>query len=496
MGLESDRNVVNAGINVVPNIQALDVTPGVRDMQQALQSGFVTADEIAEKMSQREALKNQLQTAVLKNGLAEQAIMPDAIKLKAAQTQAALAMQPDVTSLAHLQMQGQTLSAQDQLADAKYGGAITAFRTLAPLMGTIQQPTLADGSPDYATMAKQGATWQVARVAQADAEDRLKPIRQEPTKKQVGKETVSGVRLFNARDEDVSPGSPLWKELQTKRTAFSRLQAGQATVSPAASSVPAPTAPAPASLSAPQLPAQSAPMPGPASAVSATPAGPRLGHYDPELGYVTGHAVESTQTPEEMTRNMAESRALLVNIDNILPSVASSVGPAKGSGIGQAFVRVGAALGVPGAEKLYADQDRLRQLINHQVQLAAKNLHGNLSDKDVRFLMESLPGLGSTPEVMTQWLQQFRAMTDLNVKVLEGQAQRGASTLPGSVQSDADFEKFMADWKARANVPAATPSANALTDRAKTPPLAATPLFTPGAKGWVKSKTGQQYFLP
>jgi hypothetical protein len=101
------------------------------------------------------------------------------------------------------------------------------------------------------------------------------------------------------------------------------------------------------------------------------------------------------------------------------------VGPAAGSSPVQTLNQIGAAFGIRGKE--YESQVRLTQEINKKVLEGARNMKGNLSDKDVRFLKESFPALTSPEPVWTDFLNNWEKMIHLNEQVIRGTAAKGAS---------------------------------------------------------------------
>ena len=76
----------------------------------------------------------------------------------------------------------------------------------------------------------------------------------------------------------------------------------------------------------------------------------------------------------------------------------------RGTGVGAVANQMGSWFG--GTD--YGKQRELEMFITTRAMELAKNLKGNLSDKDVKFLKDTQPKLSDPPEVWDRWLAQFQ----------------------------------------------------------------------------------------
>lgn len=83
-----------------------------------------------------------------------------------------------------------------------------------------------------------------------------------------------------------------------------------------------------------------------------------------------------------------------------------SLGPLRGSTAGQAAAWLGAVFG---KEATYNNQRELEMFVNRQILDGAQKMKGNLSDRDVKFLVKGAPKLSDTPEVWKRYFAMLSA---------------------------------------------------------------------------------------
>lgn len=267
-------------------------------MRAALKDGFITAADIGERFSHREALRKQLHTQMLQNELkkqeAEAPLIQPRADLAGGQVGAALDLLPKQTQLAGgtldtantLQPGDAKLAkiSQDQAAaEQLYGkNSIASFQQLAPLVPGYdgKAPTKADGTPDFGQMAQEGTSLSTQMGLRSQAMEHLKAVEHRPGKNEFGQTTV---REINGVSEDITPGSDAhkyWNNVLNRPFQFKSLKPGSDT-----SGQPAAPAGQPAAQSQPSTPAPNAPA---ANDAAATPGRPQVGSYNPGAGMVTG----------------------------------------------------------------------------------------------------------------------------------------------------------------------------------------------------------------
>lgn len=155
----------------------------------------------------------------------------------------------------------------------------------------------------------------------------------------------------------------------------------------------------------------------------ATPGQP-FGPMSMVTGMKTGKEHDTTAATE-LGALQADLQSVQRAKSLIADKTVNVVGPAAGSAPVQTLNQVGAAFGLRGKE--YESQVRLTQEINKKVLEGARNMKGNLSDKDVRFLKESFPALTSPEPVWMDFLNNWEKMIHLNEQVIRGTAPKGAS---------------------------------------------------------------------
>lgn len=158
-----------------------------QNVGQAFRTGFITASEIVDKLSERtrqkekmeidlaklgqmqaaeamtpeaQALRQQLQQAELAKATAAQALVSPLAqqvqeqRLLAEQAKLASFLSPEAGQARQLEAQLGLTKGEFELADAQSLGAVKRFATLAPLFIGLDIPKTADGKPDFERMKK------------------------------------------------------------------------------------------------------------------------------------------------------------------------------------------------------------------------------------------------------------------------------------------------------------------------------------------------------
>jgi len=123
-----------------------------------------------------------------------------------------------------------------------------------------------------------------------------------------------------------------------------------------------------------------------------------------------------------------------------MPSATNPVGPAAGSGIGRAATATGAFFGLEGSTKKAAAQDAITQAVNNLALNKVTMMKGNLSDRDVKFLLASVPRLASQEITWDEFLR-------IAVPRMEESIKRSQALLRGEDYTPpADLPK-LPDWE-------------------------------------------------
>lgn len=140
---------------------------------------------------------------------------------------------------------------------------------------------------------------------------------------------------------------------------------------------------------------------------------------------------------QDVQRELKESQELMNQIQGAKQiAVAGTVGPLVGSKTGQFWNRSLAALGIK--DQTFENQRQLEILVNKKVLEQAKNMKGNLSDRDVRFLEASLVKLSDTPQNWQRFLDLWGRVTQNNLDILSGKAGPNSSGLNPQEAKQAD----------------------------------------------------------
>ena len=403
MPIGTDRNIMGESAlplaAVMPSLGAQDA---VANMQKMMQSGFITADDIATRASARESMKADLDIRAMQEA---KAMAPKLAELKKRQT-------------------------EEALAESKYGPGIKLFQTLAPVAGLSQIPTLPDGSTDYATMAQQGGQMAAWAAERQKAQEELIPVPSlSVTVTGEGPDYQQHQVTFNKFGQQLT-GEFKQNALQRMTRTFSDFSGmAPGTVSTG------PAKPAPSGVGRITPAPTTAPLPAEAVQPARTddsgfPIGSnaQMKMQDAKAATDRAKTVSDTQqalnNAKEMSGNIAEGLA-------IVNRPGAPVGALPGSEIGQLFYRLKAMVG--GSPQSYSEQDKLRGLIGKKVLEGAQQMKGNLSDKDVRFLTASYPSLGSTQERWVSYLKTWQMMNEANQRVLADlSANNGVSKLKGA----------------------------------------------------------------
>lgn len=414
------------------------VTPhAVEMLSNAVRQGVITASDITARIQQEPAMREK---ANLETMLSKEGQTPEAQALR---------------------QKGQAVAGQQldlQQAQLKYGPAIQYFQTIAPEAG-IAPPVDAKGNPDYAKMAEIGAKLFAWKTKKQTAMDQLQPVEWKEGTSDTGEKVLL---KFNKAGRLITP--ELEQQLGSDVIApFADVAPGTVASAAPAAKPAAPAASAPPTFSAPAasqaeaisrdqqlsqfLPPSSLVQPkagvsappsvspaAPAAAPTITPA--RVGEKIPGVGLSLGTEKKPEVTNAQAATELAslqEDRKSVAELKGVIsnPNL-NVVGPGAGSWIARGANQIAAALGF--REKEFESQDKLLQGISKKVLEGAQKMKGNLSDKDIRFLKESFPGLTSTEDVWTNFLNRWDQMLNLNEQVVRGMAPKGASVFDQAQQ--------------------------------------------------------------
>jgi len=149
------------------------------------------------------------------------------------------------------------------------------------------------------------------------------------------------------------------------------------------------------------------------------------------------------------------------------------VGPLRGSGIGRAAAMLETLTGFPAVQ---TNQDRLTHFLNTQILQKASLMKGQLSDKDVMFLKQSVPTLDKPESTWLSYLDETEQFL----------ARRKAAA-----------EAFLGgDRSVNPATPAATAPTPGLAGAATGPGSKAEPLPVANAGAYATIKSGQWYQVP
>jgi len=109
-------------------------------------------------------------------------------------------------------------------------------------------------------------------------------------------------------------------------------------------------------------------------------------------------------TAQDAIADAEEQLGKLSRVRSIVDSGVNAVGPLRGSKVG-ALAAQGQA--VAGSEEVYNNQRELEMWTNEQVISRSEKMKGQLSDKDIRFLVQSVPKLLDTEDVWRRFFDTY-----------------------------------------------------------------------------------------
>lgn len=426
-GLESTSNQIGRidPSSLIGKADTVVEPRAVSALTDAFRQGVITAEDITARLG--ELGKSQRKAEIM---TAQEATSPEAQALRAQQTSAAT----EQGKLAEAQaLRGQILEQYP---------AVAYFDKLAPAAG-IEAPKLPDGSPDYKQMEKIGAELALHQAEKADAATELENI--------VTQESQDGSVLFarTKQGEFVDPKKVA--QLRAKATRpFQRQRPGEAQVSTTVDQTSIVEPRAAASQTVVAAPVVEPQTSTPAAGVSIG-GGISLGPPAITPGKM--------QTPEERALAVEKAKSIIPPIDNAIAAVQGGgvVGPLVGSAPVKLGNRIAAAFGF--REDQFKQQRDLEIAISSKILEGAQVMKGNLSDKDVRFLRDTVPNLADTPELWTDYLNRWKQMAETNARIAAGDIPKPT----GDLFAPPDWEPGSAAPEASGNLlePAAAGSASA-----------------------------------
>lgn len=423
MALETPSNAIGRiDVNQLVRPAEAVVEPRATAMlTDAFRQGVITADDIVSRIG--ELGKTREKAEIMQ---AKEAISPEAQALRAQQVATGTAV-------------GATQQAEALKAKV-YNDypAVKYFDALAPVAG-IQQPTLPDGRPDYKKMEVIGAQLALDQAKKSSAKAERENIVAHFDKDN------RVVSAFTKQGMPVDPSHVTELE-RIVNTPFSQQAPGSVqTSADVMMNGPSPT------ISAPQIePRRISQAP---QAIPSPSGIPPVGTPVPG-GFSMGPEIPPVKKAEDAVKranDLAVSQSLLESIGKAKELVKQPgvVGPAAGSAPVQALNRLGAVFGITDNE--YENQRELEILINKKVLEGAQVMKGNLSDKDVKFLKDSVPRLSDPPQIWDRFLDTWNNLTQQNISALNGAGTGtpgAAATAPAAAPASAPV---------RVNTPAEAP---------------------------------------
>lgn len=348
----------------------------------SFRQGVITADDIVNRIGQlgQSKKKAEIDIAGAQSMQAQEAMSPEAVAARAQ----GLATQTAVGATAQAQAERARVLTQYP--------AVAYFDKLAAAAG-ITEPKNADGTPDYPQMEKIGAELAVQQARKADATTELANIEHA--------RSANGEILFSQTKQGLPVDSKKVQRLQDIASSpLSRQAPGTAQVAPVVEARGVAT-PATVEVGSPVAGGFSLGPPKAAAPVDPT---------------ARAQAVAAT---EALLPQIAEARAAITR--------GSGVGPLEGAAPVKWLNQIGAALGAREAE--FNDQRKLNILISQKILEGAQGMKGNLSDKDVKFLQDTVPKLSDTEATWNAFLNRWESMTKTNLDILNGVRPKPAGDL-------------------------------------------------------------------
>lgn len=312
-------------VDLVGNSGRPVVTPqATEQLAGAFRSGFISADDIMERVSERTRAKQELELVTANQGIAD-ATNPDLIQAKRNQQLAAGAQAGSALKLAPLAEEEQTSRLKAAIYDAKAKpGGFDLMQTALSKAGypVSVDPNIGLTDANKTEIIKRFAALDIYTLKRADAEDRVKTTKSEffPTSQTLPDgSTAKGQLQKLFRNGQEITGDDLAasvKEAEAlKRTPFSQwysLRAGRvaAPASAVAPATPAPVTipPVDGAMIQPRT-ATTTPITAPLPVIQPAAPAPQLGQTVPGLGIVT--SIEAAPTPVPLRPTEGQQRALL-----------------------------------------------------------------------------------------------------------------------------------------------------------------------------------------
>lgn len=164
----------------------------------------------------------------------------------------------------------------------------------------------------------------------------------------------------------------------------------------------------------------------PATPVQPAAATPALGSTTPEGVFVTG-VTEAKASPAVAKQQGALQERLntLTNLDSTIAKARSlaipgNVGPGQ-IGLVQKATQAKAALGSTEAAKKYTAQSELNTIIANEIANYVQEWKGAISDKELQFFKQARPRIDSTPEQWSSYLDEWQGKNAKLKQILAGQ---------------------------------------------------------------------------
>lgn len=158
----------------------------------------------------------------------------------------------------------------------------------------------------------------------------------------------------------------------------------------------------------------------------AQPTTPALGSTTPEGVFVTGITEAKTSPAVAKQQGALQERLnTLTNLDNTIAKARSlaipgNVGPGQ-IGIVQKATQAKAALGSTEAAKKYTAQSELNTIISNEIANYVQEWKGAISDKELQFFKQARPRIDSTPEQWTSYLDEWQGKNQKLKQIVAGQ---------------------------------------------------------------------------
>lgn len=400
------------------------VTPSaVAALSDAFRKGVVTSDDIISRYGELAKTKKKSDLQTLEEGMS-----PEAVKLRHTTTGAQQSQQ---------ELAGQTAEAgKENLATQQeierlgpFGKmGVETFMRLRNELPFTEMPVLKNGKTDWATVAEWGMRIGAQKMKKDEAFARMKDPRRERAVHN-GKPVFMTFDSFGSHvtpEEETELEEIRGRQLSVTGQGWDNIKPGAVSpgVVPAAANIPA--------LGDFHNPEIAAGATAPVVAGTAATTAGAAGEIIPGVGIVSGPVPTIARTnvppPVELEQQLIELQKTGTDIQQAQSLIQGDgnnvVGPMVGNIITRTMTKAAAALGSDAAQHQINAQRNLEMLRSRKILEGAQKMKGNLSDKDIRFLQDTIPGLTDDEALWSDFLSKWEAMNSATQRVLKGELER------------------------------------------------------------------------